>query len=97
MNSDPTALENNGGNDMIAAVTVMGYDAYMTALEAIKNANSAEPSAVMAALPTTTYEGISGSISFNEIGDANRDAAYIKTANVATGTWDFVAVQKVSA
>lgn len=97
MNSDATALENNGGNDMIAAVTVMGYDAYMTALEAIKNANSAEPSAVMAALPTTTYEGISGSISFNEIGDANRDAAYIKTANVATGTWDFVAVQKVSA
>ena len=51
----------------------------------------------MAALPTTAYEGISGSISFNEIGDANRDAAYIKTANVATGTWDFVAVQKVSA
>jgi len=95
MNSNPTALENNGGNDMVAAVTVMGYDAYYTALEAIKAAGSTEPAAVMAALPTTTYTGVSGSIAFNEIGDAIRDAAYIKTANTETGVWDFVAVQSV--
>ena len=36
INSDSVNLENNGGNDMIAAVSVMGYDAYYVALEAIK-------------------------------------------------------------
>ena len=94
INADPKNLENNGGNDMLSAVTVMGYDAYMVALEAIKAAGSAEPADVMAALPGVTYTGISGDISFNDTGDANRDAAYIKTANTETGVWDFVAVQK---
>ena len=46
MNSNPEALTNNGGNDMIAAVTVMGYDAYFVALEALKAAGSTDPSAV---------------------------------------------------
>ena len=27
MNANPDALTNNGGNDMVAAVTAMGYDA----------------------------------------------------------------------
>ena len=94
MNADATRLENNGGNDMLSAVTVMGYDAYMVAIEAIKAADSAEAADVMAALPGVTYTGISGDISFNDTGDANRDAAYIKTANTETGVWDFVAVQK---
>ena len=34
----------------------MGYDAYFTALEAIKNAGSTAPADVMAALWDTTYE-----------------------------------------
>ncbi len=96
INADATRLENNGGNDMLAAVTVMGYDAYMVAIEAIKAADSAAPADVMAALPGVTFEGISGAISFNDIGDANRDAAFIKVANTETGVWDFVAVQKAS-
>ena len=33
MNANADALTNNGGNDMVSAVTVMGYDAYFTALE----------------------------------------------------------------
>lgn len=94
INADPKNVENNGGNDMLSAVTVMGYDAYMVALEAIKAAGSVEAADVMAALPGVTYTGISGDISFNDTGDANRDAAYIKTANTETGVWDFVAVQK---
>ena len=95
INSDAKNLANNGGNDMISAVSVMGYDAYMTALEAIKNADSKEPGDVMAALPDTTYTGISGEIKFGENGDAVRDAAYIKTVNTETGAWDFVTVQGV--
>ena len=96
INSDSKNLENNGGNDMLSAVTVMGYDAYMVALEAIKAAGSTDPAAVMAALPGVTYEGISGHIEFNETGDANRDSAYIKSVNTETGAWDFVKVQKAS-
>ena len=95
INADAKNLENNGGNDMVSAVTVMGYDAYYTALEAIKAAGSADPAAVMAALAGVTFDGISGAISFNDIGDANRDSAYIKSANTETGAWDFVAVQGV--
>lgn len=95
INSDDKNLANNGGNDMISAVSVMGYDAYMTALEAIKNAGSKEPSDVMAALPDTTYTGISGEIKFDKTGDAVRDAAFIKTVNTETAGWDFVTVQGI--
>ncbi|MCD8117111.1 MAG: ABC transporter substrate-binding protein [Oscillospiraceae bacterium] len=95
INSDSTNLTNNGGNDTIAAVSVMGYDAYYVALEALKNAGSTDPADVMAALSTTTYTGVSGTIAFDEIGDAERDAAYIKVANTETEAWDFVAVQTI--
>ena len=57
INSDATAKTNNGGDDKLSAVTVMGYDAYCVALEAIKAAGSADPAAVLAALPGVTYEG----------------------------------------
>jgi branched-chain amino acid transport system substrate-binding protein len=97
INSDAKNLENNGGNDMLSAVTIMGYDAYMVALEAIKAADSADPAAVMAALPGVQYTGISGSIAFNETGDAIRDSAVIKKSNSETGEWEFVAVQKAEA
>ena len=80
---------------MISAVTAMGYDAYFTALEAIKAAGSTAPADVLAALPGVSYKGVSGLIEFNEIGDAKRDAAYIKNANTETGAWDFVKVQGV--
>ncbi len=95
INADAKNLANNGGNDMISAVTVMGYDAYMTALEAIKKADSKVSTDIMAALPDTTYTGISGDIKFGENGDAVRDAAYIKTVNTETASWDFLSVQGV--
>lgn len=95
INANADAKTNNGGNDMVAAVTAMGYDAYFTALEAIKAAGSTEPKAVLEALPGVSYEGVSGKIEFDEIGDAKRDSAFIKTANTETGAWDFVKVQSV--
>lgn len=95
INSTPTNLANNGGDDTVSAVTAMGYDAYFTALEAIKAAGSADPKAVNEALWGVKYDGVTGHIEFNETGDAKRDAAYVKTANTETGAWDFVAVQKV--
>lgn len=95
INADSTNLSNNGGNDMLAAVTVMGYDAYFTALEAIKEAGSIAAADVMAALPNVSYTGITGLIEFDEVGDAIREGAFIKTANVTDNVWDFVTVQGV--
>ena len=88
LNGDETALANNGGNDMIAAVSVMGYDAYYVALEAIKAAGSADPAAILEALPDVTYEGATGGIAFGENGDAVRSTAFIKHANAETGAWE---------
>ena len=95
MNANADALTNNGGNDMVSAVTAMGYDVYFVALEAIKAAGSTDPAAVLAALPGVSYTGVSGLIEFDEIGDAKRDAAYIKAANTESGEWEFVKVQGI--
>ena len=97
INSDKTNLANNGGDDAVAAVTAMGYDAYFTALEALKNAGTTDPAAVNEALWTTTYTGVTGAIAFDDVnGDAIRDTAYVKSANTESGTWDFVAEQGVN-
>ena len=95
INANADAKTNNGGNDMVAAVTAIGYDAYFTALEALKAACSTDPKAVLEALPGVSYEGVSGKIEFDEIGDAKRDSAFIKTANTESGVWDFVKIQTV--
>ncbi len=93
INGDSTALTNNGGNDTISAVTAMGYDAYYVALEAIKAAGGPDTAAIKGAIGSVTYDGVSGSIAFDEVGDAVRDTAYIKTADTENGTWAFEKVQ----
>lgn len=95
LNTNATAKTNNGGDDEIAAVSAMGFDAYYTALEALKNAGSTKGADVKKALPSTTYTGVSGKIAFDSTGDAVRDVAYIKKVNTSTGKWDFVAQQSV--
>ncbi|MCR5760715.1 MAG: ABC transporter substrate-binding protein [Sphaerochaetaceae bacterium] len=93
--SNSTALTNNGGNDEIAAVTAMGFDAYYVALEALKAAGSTKGSDIQKILPNVTYKGVSGDIAFDENGDAIRDVAYVKKVDNATGKWQFVSVQSV--
>jgi len=93
INTNSEALAANGGNDTISAVTAMGYDAYFVALEAMKKADSGDKAALMQILPSVTYSGVSGDIAFDEIGDAVRDTAYIKTADTANGTWVLETVQ----
>ncbi|MBQ9443698.1 MAG: ABC transporter substrate-binding protein [Lachnospiraceae bacterium] len=93
INGNSDALTANGGNDTISAVTAMGYDAYYVALEAIKAAGSGDKAAIKSAIPGVKWEGVSGSIAFDDIGDAVRDTAYIKTADTASGTWAFEKVQ----
>ena len=95
INSDATAKANNGGNDSLAAVSAMGYDAYFVALEALKAAGSTDPAAVLKALPATDYTGVTGKIAFDPTGDALRDSAFVKQCNTETGAWDFVTVATV--
>lgn len=95
LNANPDMMTNNGGNDTIAAVSAMGYDAYFVALEALKLAGTTDSVAVNAAIWNVSYLGVSGQITFAEPGDAIRNVAYIKQANTETGVWDFVTVQSV--
>mgnify|MGYP002517524481 CR=1 FL=1 len=92
INSNADAKTANGGDDTIAAVTAMGYDAYYVALEAVKAAGSSDPAAIKAALPGVSYTGVSGSIAFDDQGDAIRDTAYIKHST-NQGAWELETVQ----
>ncbi len=96
LNANPDKLNNNGGNDVIAAVSALGYDAYMTAIEALKASKSIEGADVAEALPAVTLEGVTGSIAFDDIGDAAKDNAYIIKANTETGAFDFVKNQALA-
>lgn len=86
INADQTNLANNAGTDELSAVTVLGYDAYFVALEAIKAADSADPADVLKALPGVKYTGVTGDIYFKEGGDADRHDAFIKQFDKASGT-----------
>jgi len=89
VSADSTLLANNGGDDTVAAVTAMGYDAYFFALEAMKKAGSTDAAAIMEALWGTQYTGVSGPIALDqENGDAIRNTAYVKHCNTETGMWD---------
>lgn len=95
LNDNPEKLKNNGGNDIVAAVSALGYDGYMVAVEAIKAAGGPDPKKINEVLWNVKYTGVTGDIAFNEIGDAIRNVAYIKSANTTDASWQFVAIQSV--
>ncbi len=87
LNANPDYLNQNGG-DGVAAVSALGYDAYITALEALKAAGSTDTTAIRDAMGSLQVEGVTGNITFDENGDANKDMAYIKT--VEDGAFKFL-------
>ena len=91
LNADSQNKANNGGNDIVAAVSALGYDAYMTAVAAIEKAQSTKGSDIQAALKALNCDAVTGSISFDANGDAIKDTAYIKQA--VDGGFSFVKVQ----
>ena len=95
LNANADKKQNNGGNDIVAAVSALGYDAYMTALETIKKAGSTDSAKILAAIPSTTYTGVTGDIKFDEKGDAVRNVAFIKSVNTSDASWKFVTIQGV--
>ncbi len=101
LNNDSQNLTNNGGNDIVAAVSALGYDSYLTAIAAIEKANSTDTVKIKEALQTITtadvaVKGVTGSIYFDEIGDAVRDTAYIKGVDTETGLFKFLKVQTIA-
>ena len=91
LNGNSQNLTNNGGNDVVAAVSALGYDAYMTAVAAIEKAQSTDGSAIRDALAGLSIDAVTGSISFDANGDAVKSTAYIKQA--IDGGFQFYKVQ----
>jgi branched-chain amino acid transport system substrate-binding protein len=81
-------LKENNQSEIIPAVSALGYDAYLVALEAIKQANSTDSKAIRDALEKVQINGVTGSISFDENGDAKKDMAFIKT--IENGAFKFL-------
>ena len=93
LNADAQRKTNNGGNDIVAAVSALGYDAYMTAIEAIKTAQSAKGEDIKNAMSKVNFDAVTGNISFPNGGDANKTEAFIKQAT--DGSFTFVKRQSV--
>ena len=91
LNKDSKNITLNGGSDGVAAVSALGFDAYNVAIDAIEAANSTDTTAIRDALKDVKRTGITGDISFDENGDANKTMAYIKT--VADGKFKFIGTQ----
>lgn len=91
LNADSQKLTNNGGNDVVAAVSALGYDAYMAAVAAIEKAQSTDGTAIRDALGGLSVELVTGSLSFDANGDAVKSTAYIKQA--IDGGFQFYKVQ----
>ncbi|NJP39976.1 ABC transporter substrate-binding protein [Oscillospiraceae bacterium HV4-5-C5C] len=61
--------------------SALGYDAAYMLAEAIKNANSTDSAAITSALQSINYDGVTGSISFDENGDPIKPILIIKVEN----------------
>ena len=81
-------LTSIGEPDVIPAVSALGYDAYLTLVQAIKDAGSTDPAAVRDALVNVQVTGVTGDIKFDEHGDADKSLAFIKT--VKDGQFQFL-------
>ena len=97
LNANSDKYDMNGGNDIVAAVSALGFDAYNVAMKAIRD-TAAEKGAAMTSVDiartmwTLNYENaVTGKVQFDKNGDAIKDSAYIKKAG--DGKFDFIKVQ----
>lgn len=103
INSSDENLTANGGVDTVAAVSALGYDAYMAVYEALKSLDGTDIEEVTAvaikdALKTVSFDAVTGSLAFDKNGDAIKDTAYIKTidqASLESKEFKFIGTQTV--
>ena len=86
-------LTDNKQEEIIPAVSALGYDSYLAAIKAIEDAGSTDTAAIRDALKGIQIDGVTGSITFNETGDANKDIAFIKT--IKDGKFQFLTTTTV--
>lgn len=86
-------LVKNGQEDIIPAVSALGYDAYLCAIKAIEKADSLDTTAIRDALKDLSVDGVTGTITFDENGDADKDMAFIKT--IENGQFKFLTTTSV--
>ncbi len=104
LNSNPQNITWNANTDTVAAVSALGYDAYMAVYHALEALNGTDIEtinsvAIRDALVNVSFDGVTGAISFDENGDAIKDTAYIKTVtedSLATQSFQFVRTQSVA-
>ena len=76
-------------NAIIPAVSALGYDAYCVVLDAIERAGSTDGDAIRQAIADTSdFVGVTGAITFDENGDAQKDVAIVKV--VENGTFKYL-------
>ena len=88
LNADSARIENNGGNDSIVGNTALCYDAYNVVCDALEAAGTTDGETLKNTLHELEMEGVTGLITFDEIGDAEKDTAYI--SSVQDGKFTFV-------
>lgn len=96
LNANSDKLNNNGGTDTVSAVSALGYDAYMVAIEAIKAADSTDSDAIATALADVTYTGVTGDVVFDEEGDVDKNIIFIKGVDTEKGAFYSVKEQGLS-
>ena len=87
-------MKKNDQSEIIPAVSALGYDAYLAAYNAIEKAQSTDGEAIKEALKGVSYDGVTGAVSFNTEGDANKDMAFIKT--VKDGAFQFLTTTTIN-
>jgi branched-chain amino acid transport system substrate-binding protein len=81
-------LKENKQDEIIPAVSALGYDAYLALYNAIEAAQSTDGEKIKDALKDVKFDGVTGSISFDENGDAKKNMAFIKT--IENGQFKFL-------
>lgn len=77
LNADSSRIEKNGGNDAIVGNSALMFDAYNVACDAIEAAGSLDGEAIKEAMAGIEHDGVTGKITFDANGDAEKDTAYI--------------------
>lgn len=82
LKQDAQRIASNGSTDSVAAVSALGYDAYMTMIAALESLDGTKDELTSVdlrnALYEVEYEGVTGDIAFDDNGNAIRDTAYLK-------------------
>ena len=93
LNADDKRIDNNGGNDAIVGNSALCFDTYNVICDALEAAGTTDGEALKAAIAKTEGDYVTGHITFNEIGDANKDSAYIDVAK--DGKFEFLKIVTV--